>query len=146
MDFIKITTTKRWKQVHRYIRHGLAMDHRTGNEPSLLPQGSRDFTSGAGAAARRKIPEAIKRAVFRRSEGRCQHLLPDGSRCGATRMVEIDHIEPIARSGGDEAANLTLVCREHNQYRARLMMGDRTMDRFRSESRSSHRSRRMVGP
>jgi hypothetical protein len=31
---------------------------------------------------------------------------------------------PVARGGRDEGSNLTLVCREHNQYRARLMMGD----------------------
>jgi hypothetical protein len=110
-----------------------------GDEQSLLSHGSQIPQSQTQdqAAARRKIPEPIKRAVFRRAEGRCQQLMPDGSRCGAMRMVEIDHIVPVARGGGNEASNLTLLCREHNQYRARLIMGGRTMDQYRSRSRHS---------
>jgi 23S rRNA maturation mini-RNase III len=88
----------------------------------LLPQGS--DRQEARTAARRKIPEALKRAVYLRAGGRCQHRMADGRPCGATRMLEIDHILPVARGGRDEGSNLTLVCREHNQYRARLMMGD----------------------
>ena len=67
----------------------------------------------------------------------CRHLMPDGSRCGTMSMVENDDIVPVARGGGSEASNVTLLCREHNQYRARLVMGDRTMDQYRSSSRHS---------
>ena len=41
-----------------------------------------------------------------------------GRRYGAARMLEIDRIVPAAQGGGDELSNLTLVCREHNHYRA----------------------------
>jgi hypothetical protein len=110
-----------------------------GSDQSLLFRGSKTPANQTQdqAAAWRKIPEAIKRAVFRCAEGRRQHLMPDGSRCGAMRMMEIEHIVPVARGGGNEASNLTLLCREHNQYRARLIMGGRTMDQYRSSSRYS---------
>ena len=56
----------------------------------------------------------------------------DGRPCGATRMLEIDHLLPVARGGGDEASNLNLVCRDLNQYWASLMMGHRIIDRYQS--------------
>ena len=46
-------------------------------------------------------------------------------------MLEIDHIVPVARGGGDELSNLTLVCREHNYYRAWVIMGPQTIERYR---------------
>jgi 5-methylcytosine-specific restriction endonuclease McrA len=108
----------------------VTLDRQGGEEgEDLLPRGSQG--SDVEGEVRRRIPEAVKRAVFGRAEGRCQHVMPDGSRCGATRMVEIDHVVPVARGGGDQESNLTLVCREHNQYRARLIMGHSVMDRYR---------------
>jgi hypothetical protein len=97
-------------------------------DEDLLPRGSK--TPKENKEARRRIPEAVKRAVYSQAEGRCQHVTADGSRCGATRMLEIDHVVPVALGGGDEQANLTLVCREHNQLRARLIMGHGVMDRY----------------
>jgi hypothetical protein len=95
----------------------------------LLPCGS--GPKGLETPRRRPLPAMVRRAVYRQSRGVCQHRMPDGGLCGATRMLEIDHLVPLARGGRDDLSNLTLVCREHNHHRARQILGAETMDRYR---------------
>ena len=108
-----------------------------GDDQDLLSRGSSQTCQGerpkdeATRTGRKKIPESVKREVFHRAQGCCQHVMADGKRCRATRMLEIDPIVPVARGGGDEISNLTLVCRDHNYDRAWVIMGPDTMDQHR---------------
>jgi hypothetical protein len=76
------------------------------------------------------IPAHVKRAVWRRAGGRCEFLLESGERCGCTRRLEFDHIDPLARGGPSTIENVRLACREHNLLAARRVFGDAVMDRY----------------
>lgn len=71
-------------------------------------------------AAGRYIPAKVKSAVWSRDDGRCAWRDPDGTVCGSKDWIEYDHIRPFALGGrSDDARNLRLVCRQHNQAAAR---------------------------
>ncbi|HUL58730.1 MAG TPA: HNH endonuclease signature motif containing protein [Anaeromyxobacteraceae bacterium] len=84
------------------------------------------------------IPAHAKRAVMLRDGGRCQSKLHGGGICGSTRQIEFDHVEEKARGGPPTVENVRLLCRFHNQLKARLVFGDAWMDRF---SRKDRRAR-----
>jgi 5-methylcytosine-specific restriction endonuclease McrA len=77
-----------------------------------------------------RIPAHVKRGVWERAGGRCEYVLESGERCGCTDQLEYDHITPRARGGKSTVANVRLVCRGHNDLAARLVFGDRRMDRY----------------
>jgi len=79
---------------------------------------------GKGSATR-AIPAAVRDAVWARDAGRCTFLNPEGTRCPATRWLEIDHIIPYALGGrSDDIGNLRLLCRTHNLLSARRIFGE----------------------
>ena len=62
---------------------------------------------------RRKIPAAVRRAVFANAGLRCQIGL-----VGCTvEATEIDHIVPVAYGGTNEISNLRASCRSCNRRR-----------------------------
>jgi hypothetical protein len=65
----------------------------------------------------RRIPNAIRRAVWSRDQGRCA-FASEAGRCGETAFVEFHHIVPFATGGASTIENLELRCRAHNQYEA----------------------------
>jgi len=70
-----------------------------------------------------KIHAEVRRAVFLRSLGGCEHVGPNG-RCWSRAFVEFDHIKPRAVGGrGASAEEVRLLCRRHNQYAAELFFG-----------------------
>lgn len=74
---------------------------------------------------RRRVPQAVRDVVWRRDEGRCAFVSPDGRRCESTAWLEYDHVRPWARGGrSDDPANIRLLCRAHNQHEACLAFGD----------------------
>lgn len=74
----------------------------------------------------RYIPRRVRRFVWRRDEGRCTFIGPGGIRCGSTSQLEVDHIRPFAEGGrSDDADNLRLLCRPHNQRLAARRFGSR---------------------
>ncbi|HVI93504.1 MAG TPA: HNH endonuclease [Anaeromyxobacter sp.] len=77
-----------------------------------------------------RFPAHVKRAVWIRDGGRCQWQLASGEICGCTSQVEFAHVESRARGGPPTVENTRLLCRIHNQYEARLELGDAFMDRF----------------
>jgi 5-methylcytosine-specific restriction endonuclease McrA len=77
-----------------------------------------------------RIPAHVKRAVWTRAGGRCEYILESGERCGCTDQLEYDHITPRALGGRSTLANVRLACRRHNDLAARLVFGDRVMDRY----------------
>ena len=71
----------------------------------------------------RHIPAAVRRAVWRRDEGRCAFVGRDG-RCGAAGGLEFHHKVPFAEGGEATEANTELRCRTHNQWEASRWFGE----------------------
>jgi 5-methylcytosine-specific restriction endonuclease McrA len=65
----------------------------------------------------RRIPAAVRRAVWARDQGRCSFIGHDG-RCGETGLLEFHHVIPFAASGPSTVENLELRCRPHNALEA----------------------------
>jgi len=74
--------------------------------------------------AGRYIPAAVRHQVWRRDQGQCRHMHPDGTRCHERMMLELDHIGLYCRGGGHSASNLQLKCRLHNQFAAAAALGN----------------------
>jgi hypothetical protein len=96
----------------------------------------RPQTSGASA---RRIPAAVKRAVWERDGGRCTFVGEQNRRCESRTLLEYDHVLPVARGGRSEAGNLRLRCRAHNQHEAERAFGIDFMEgkRERSHARAA---------
>lgn len=76
----------------------------------------------------RYIPRAVRDAVWRRDGGQCVYIGTDGERCVERGGLEFDHIVPYALGGpSNNAANLRLVCKAHNQLFARRTFGETAM-------------------
>ncbi len=74
-------------------------------------------------ARTRHIPASVRRAVWERDGGRCTFVSDDGQRCEATRLIEFDHVLPVAKGGRSTPDNLRLRCRGHNQLAAEQAFG-----------------------
>jgi hypothetical protein len=73
----------------------------------------------------RHTPNEVKRAVTERDGKKCAYVRPDGKRCGSTHMLEFHHYDPYAYGGAATVDNISLCCRSHNQYQARIDFGPR---------------------
>ena len=76
-----------------------------------------------GSKRLRHVPVHVKRAVRVRDGDQCTHVDDHGKRCTERKFLELDHITPIARGGGNSVSNLRLRCRAHNQYEAERVFG-----------------------
>jgi hypothetical protein len=85
---------------------------------------------------RRRIPAAIRRAVWERDHGRCTFVALNGTRCASRRFLEFDHVEPVARGGRTTVEGLRLRCRTHNQYEAEKIFGPEFMASKRRDARN----------
>lgn len=74
--------------------------------------GIRKFLAGkAMRPSRARIPDEVLSFVFHRDGGRC-------AKCGASSSLEIDHIIPVSKGGGDSPANLQVLCDSCNRYKS----------------------------
>jgi hypothetical protein len=73
---------------------------------------------GPEAKRPRAISANLRRAVFRRDGGKCQHRLERGKICGSTYQIELDHIIPVSKGGKSKYENLRCLCRVHNQWKS----------------------------
>ncbi|HET9553225.1 MAG TPA: HNH endonuclease signature motif containing protein, partial [Anaeromyxobacteraceae bacterium] len=80
---------------------------------------------------RDRITAEVRREVWKRDEGRCAWVGPDGHRCGSRWRLELDHIEAAALGGPSTIENLRLTCAQHNRLHAEQTFGRAFMDRFR---------------
>lgn len=71
----------------------------------------------------RLISAAVRRAVYERDGHRCTFAAENGRRCSATRLLELDHIVPVARGGKSDVSNLRVRCLAHNQFEADRAFG-----------------------
>lgn len=70
----------------------------------------------AREAKGRYIPASVKRVVWRRDQGRCAFVAPDGRRCGSEHGVEFHHVQPYAVGGEATTTNIEMRCRAHNGF------------------------------
>jgi len=85
----------------------------------------------------RYVPAHVRRAVWERDRGRCTFVSASGTRCNARRLLEFDHVDPVARGGRATVDRMRLRCRAHNQYEAERAFGSRFMERKRDEARAA---------
>jgi hypothetical protein len=62
----------------------------------------------------------VKRAVWRRDQGRCAFVATSGRRCAERGRLELHHVQPYAAGGEATVANIQLRCRAHNAYESLL--------------------------
>lgn len=93
---------------------------------------------------RRKVPRSTLREVIERDGEKCSFVGTDGTICGAVDFLEVDHIHPHAKGGGNDASNLRLLCRAHNQYAAEQTFGRDFVARKRRERKSRERKSRVA--
>jgi 5-methylcytosine-specific restriction endonuclease McrA len=83
----------------------------------------------------RHVPAHLRRAVWQRDQGRCTFVSKTGQRCAARKLLEFDHVTPVAQGGNATTANLRLRCRAHNQYAAERAFGAEFMRHKRQKAR-----------
>ena len=70
----------------------------------------------------RNVPAHVRRAVWKRDEGRCAFAGKSG-RCTERRYLEWHHVQPFGHQGPATVENISLRCRAHNVYESELVFG-----------------------
>jgi hypothetical protein len=91
-------------------------------ERTKLAHAARPRPPRAADRGSRHIPSAVKRAVWRRDEGRCAFEGVEG-RCTERGLLEFHHVVPYAHGGAATQGNIQLRCRPHNQHEAEQIFG-----------------------
>jgi hypothetical protein len=94
----------------------------------------------------RHIPAHVRRAVRRRDVDQCTFVDDKGRRCREHRLLQFDHVVPVARGGESTVSNLRLRCAAHNQYEADRAYGAGFMSHKRSSARDSTTGSLSVDP
>src|SRR6478736_2989708 len=101
--------------------------NQTVADPVVKPSQSNRVTPPGGAKPSRNSTRYLsadaRREIHERDGGRCVFVSASGRRCDARAFVQMDHVVPFARRGGNEVSNLRLLCRGHNRYHARQCFG-----------------------
>ncbi len=79
-------------------------------------------------ATGRHIPASVKREVWRRDQGRCASVAPDGTRCGSAHGVEFHHVQPYAVGGEATLENIEMRCRAQNGFEWQAHMERETLN------------------
>jgi hypothetical protein len=87
-------------------------------ERRKLAQTHRPRPGVKAAPGSRHVSAAVRRAVWKRDEGRCAFVGTTG-RCAERGFLEFHHVVPFAKGGETTSANLQLRCRAHNLYEAK---------------------------
>ena len=86
---------------------------------------ARRVVSAQRAQRREAISVSLRREIWIRDQGRCQHEDPlTGRKCGATAFLDFDHAVPVSAGGPATLANLRLACASHNRRRPRWASRD----------------------
>jgi 5-methylcytosine-specific restriction endonuclease McrA len=110
---------------------------KTRRPPAPSPNGKREVSPRKSG----RITSAARRAVFERDGEQCSFLDPEGRRCPARTLLELDHVESKALGGSHAPANLRVFCRPHNLLHAEVVFGrEYIARRIRVRQRKSQRS------
>ena len=71
----------------------------------------------------RHIPASVERTVWQRDGGQCAFVARNGRRCTERSYIEFHHQSPHAVGGEPTVDNISLRCREHNEYESELIFG-----------------------
>lgn len=85
------------------------------------------------AKSARHVSVSVRDDVFKRDQGRCTFVGPEGHRCSATATLQVDHRIPVASGGTSASSNLRLLCAQHNRLEAVRLLGETTASRRRGE-------------
>lgn len=100
-------------------------DYLSRHDPELKLHARELPPPRAEAPVSRRPAGRLRDLVWARDGGRCAFMSADGRRCECRRGLELDHIVPFSAGGrSDDPANLRLLCREHNQYERRRLLGE----------------------
>jgi 5-methylcytosine-specific restriction endonuclease McrA len=107
-------------------------------------------TREAPERRRSGVTSAVRHAVFERDGLQCTYVADDGRRCESRAFLELDHAEPKALGGSDDARNLRVRCRAHNQLWAEQCFGRDQVERRRhfcqKKSKRPHEESRRETP
>jgi 5-methylcytosine-specific restriction endonuclease McrA len=95
-------------------------------------QPRRSRPSGADS---RHVPAEVRRAVWKRDDGRCTFTSDTGHRCEERKDVQFDHIDPYSKGGEATVGGIRLLCRPHNEYEAERAFGAEFMRHKREAAR-----------
>ena len=111
-------------------RRGLVKNPR--KKPTAVSTPASSPTPVAAKARARYVPAAIRRAIWKRDQGKCQWPTHDGGICGSTCRVELDHAaKPFAKGGRIlKPEDGRLLCRHHQDVSAREVYGDEHMNNY----------------
>ena len=93
----------------------------------------------------RHIPANVERTVWRRDGGQCAFVAKNGRRCTERSFLEFHHELPHAIGGEPTVDNVSLRCREHNEYESELIFGRYELSRVR-QTRSGGSPLASTGP
>jgi hypothetical protein len=85
----------------------------------------RPIRPGTDKNRSRHTPNESRRVAWRRDDGQCGFVAPDGQRCGERAFLEYHHLDAYALGGASTPENIALRCRRHNQYEAERVFGPR---------------------
>ena len=87
-------------------------------------QKNRPAEACATGAHSRHVSITTRDAVFERDNGRCAYVGLSGRRCNARHALQVDHVIPFGRGGGNGLSNLRLLCAAHNKLEAERAYGE----------------------
>jgi 5-methylcytosine-specific restriction endonuclease McrA len=94
----------------------------------------KDVAASDTAPSSRRIPAAVRRAVYERDAGRCCYVGESGRRCTERDRLEYHHRRPFGQGGDHNPENIGLACRAHNLYLAEHDYGRKAIARYRRPS------------
>jgi hypothetical protein len=75
------------------------------------------------------------RTLWQRAGSRCEFIdKKTGRRCDCTFGLQREHVVPLGLGGTNELSNMQLLCRTHNQLRARQAYGDSKINRHQNKA------------
>lgn len=97
--------------------------HGEWDEPCLVPETettywAEDFPFDLNRPKNRTISSGLRWKTLLKCGHACVH-------CGATKQLQVDHIRPVSRGGGNDEDNLQILCRLCN-----LRKGNKTESRW----------------
>lgn len=105
-------------------RRGVKVAMTTKTEDVQKLNGQQALTTGQKVEIDRKLNRsATRRAVWIRAKHRCEN-------CKSQHSLEVDHVFPKAKGGGDDLENLRILCRNCNQRSAINHFGLEKMERY----------------
>ncbi|PZR98156.1 MAG: hypothetical protein DLM70_17870 [Chloroflexi bacterium] len=87
-----------------------ALVSRSRRQSQRTLQHAHALLAGEKIRARDPIPEDVRRYIWKRDRGQCQQ-------CGATELLQYDHIIPWSMGGSNTVENLSLLCAECNRLK-----------------------------